>query len=198
MSTQRSRHARSLVGVDTGGTFTDLVAVDPEGGIRVDKVPSTPGDPSGAPLEGLGRLGLDKKPRLEVVHGTTVALNALLTGGVARTALVTNRGFRDLIEIGRQDRSDIYALHPRRPDPLIPRELRFEIGQRSWPSPTAADELIEVERPEAADLEKLVRAVRSPVRRASRSASCTPTEIPRSSGASRPPWSPSGLSLIHI
>lgn len=160
MSTQRSRHARSLVGVDTGGTFTDLVAVDPEGGIRVDKVPSTPGDPSGAPLEGLGRLGLDKKPRLEVVHGTTVALNALLTGGVARTALVTNRGFRDLIEIGRQDRSDIYALHPRRPDPLIPRELRFEIGQRSWPSPTAADELIEVERPEAADLEKLVRAVR--------------------------------------
>ncbi|MGH7163021.1 MAG: hydantoinase/oxoprolinase N-terminal domain-containing protein, partial [Planctomycetota bacterium] len=93
------------VGVDTGGTFTDFVA---DG--KVLKLRSTPGDPARAVLEGLAALGL--AGRLRVVHGTTVATNALLTGGWARTAFVTTEGIEDLLEIGRQEREGLYALHP--------------------------------------------------------------------------------------
>ena len=128
------RASLRTIGVDTGGTFTDLVLVDEggekEGGGRVEKVHSTPDDPARAVLEGLALLGGTRRGD-EVVHGTTVALNALLTGNLARTALVTNEGFRDLIEIGRQNRPELYALHPRRTPAIAPRELRFELAQRS-------------------------------------------------------------------
>ncbi len=144
------------VGVDTGGTFTDLVAVD-GASVRTAKLSSTPSDPARAVLDGLARLG--GVPRGgEVVHGTTVALNALLTGRTARTALVTNAGFRDLIEIGRQERPDLYALQPRKPAPLVPRERRFELPQRSWP--TDGGGVVEIERPSDAELASLARAVR--------------------------------------
>jgi len=96
----------------------------------------------------------------EVVHGSTVALNALLTGRVARAAWVTNEGFRDLIEIGRQARPDIYALHPEKPAPLVPRERRFTVEQRSVPRRSAGHGPVtarEEQRPGAEDLERLAR-----------------------------------------
>src|SRR6185295_18635160 len=99
------------IGIDTGGTFTDLVLRDGRAELAVAKVASTPDDPARAILAGLERLG-GLSSGDHVVHCTTVALNALLTGRIARVALVTNRGFADLLEIGRQDRPDIYALHP--------------------------------------------------------------------------------------
>ena len=120
------------LGVDTGGTFTDLVLEGAEGP-RVEKVLSTPEAPENAILEGIERLVPGSGT--EVVHGSTVGLNALLTDRGARVALVTNEGFRDLIEIGRQDRPELYALHPVRPAPLAARDDRYEVaGVRAWPA----------------------------------------------------------------
>ena len=147
-----------ILGVDTGGTFTDLVRID-GGEPRVEKLPSTPGDPARAVLEGIERLG-GAGSGSHVIHGTTVALNALLTGRTARTALVTNEGFRDLIEIGRQDRPDLYALHPEKPRPIVPRELRFEVGQRSWPGSDADNGLVSVDEPAPEELRRLQRALK--------------------------------------
>jgi len=114
----------SVVGVDTGGTFTDFSI---EG--RVHKVRSTPDDPARAVLAGLRALGAFDR----VVHGTTVATNALLTKRCARTALVVTAGLEDLLEVGRQDRRELYALAPRGRDPLVPRELRFGVRERMGP-----------------------------------------------------------------
>ncbi|MFT7486132.1 MAG: N-methylhydantoinase A, partial [Candidatus Paceibacteria bacterium] len=139
------------IGVDTGGTFTDFVCrVGDE--VRAEKLPSTPADPSLAVLEGVQRLGGAGK-RDEIVHGTTVALNALLTGKVGRTALVVNEGFLDLIEIGRQARPELYALHPQKQDALVPRNLRFELHQRSWPKEGGG--LEEVAKPTQQELKDL-------------------------------------------
>lgn len=139
------------IGVDTGGTFTDLVCLDGDE-LRVEKLSSTPEDPSQAVLEGVERLG-GALGRDEVVHGTTVALNALLTGRVARTALVTNQGFQDLLEIGRQARPELYALHPVKRADLVPRSLRFEVSQRSWPD--LDGQLQEIRRPSKSELKEL-------------------------------------------
>ncbi|MCC7014606.1 MAG: hydantoinase/oxoprolinase family protein [Planctomycetes bacterium] len=155
MTSESRKSAGPVVGVDTGGTFTDLVALDGSE-VRFEKVPSTPDDPARALLDGLERLGL--RGRARVVHGTTVALNALLTGRVARTALVTNAGFADLLEIARQDRPDLYALHPRKPAALVPRERRFEIAQRSWPA-LEGGALEHVRTPSARELARLRRDV---------------------------------------
>lgn len=150
------RRARNeVVGVDTGGTFTDLVRVAADGSVEVVKLASTPANPARAVLEGLAQSGMQTKRR--VVHGTTVGLNALLSGNTARTALVTGRGFADLIEIGRQDRPDLYALHPRKLEPLVPRELRFEIGARQWPDPKNPRRLVDVEVPSDDELARLTR-----------------------------------------
>ncbi len=116
-----------LIGVDTGGTFTDLVMVE-DGRIRVHKLPSTPDDPSRAVLEGVRHLAGDR-PAL-VFHGSTVATNALLEGKGAATSLVVTAGFRDLLEIGRQNRPRLYALHPRRHTPLCPRQAVVEVTER--------------------------------------------------------------------
>jgi N-methylhydantoinase A len=146
--------------VDTGGTFTDLVLVDGEE-LAVAKLPSTPRDPGAAVLAGIAGLESGPAPRGErVVHGTTVALNALLTGSTARTALVTNSGFADLIEIARQDRPELYALHPVKPPELVPRELRFEVVARAWPDPVdRRGRLMHVAVPDTSALDALVRAV---------------------------------------
>ncbi|MEX1025676.1 MAG: hydantoinase/oxoprolinase family protein [Planctomycetota bacterium] len=142
------------IGIDTGGTFTDLVYED-ESGRHLVKVPSTPEDPSLAVADALERLGHAGRAA-PIVHGTTVALNALLTGSVARTALVTNRGFADLLELGRQERPDLYALEPETTVPLVPRGLRFELGERAWPN--AQDGTLEVvERADAEELAALVQ-----------------------------------------
>ncbi|HVS10614.1 MAG TPA: hydantoinase/oxoprolinase family protein [Planctomycetota bacterium] len=146
------------LGVDTGGTFTDLVLVSPGSAARFAKLSSTPAEPARAVVDGIASLA-GETSGVHVVHGTTVALNALLTGRTARTALVTNAGFVDLIEIGRQDRPELYALHPQKPEPLVPRELRFEIAQRSWPSPDGRG-LTHVKAPSRADLERLARRLK--------------------------------------
>ena len=117
---------RRLLGVDVGGTFTDFVYVE-DGRTRIAKRPSTPADPGRAIVAGLRELGW--RPS-EVVHGSTVATNTLLTRSGAATALITTRGFRDTLEIGRQARPDLYALHPTRPEPLVGDALRFEVGER--------------------------------------------------------------------
>ncbi|MEZ4483576.1 MAG: hydantoinase/oxoprolinase N-terminal domain-containing protein [Syntrophotaleaceae bacterium] len=98
-----------LLGVDTGGTFTDLVLLDGPA-VRTYKLPSTPDDPSRAVLEGVRHL-LGEKQGL-VFHGSTVATNALLEGKGAKVTLVTTAGFGDLLQIGRQNRGQLYALQP--------------------------------------------------------------------------------------
>ncbi len=145
------------IGIDTGGTFTDLVLRDGEADVSVAKVPSTPADPVQAILAGLELLG-GLRPGDHVVHGTTVALNALLTGRIAPVAFVTNEGFADLLEIGRQDRPDIYALHPEKPKPLVPRALRFEVGSRIWPALDGRG-METVRTPSRAELTRLARAI---------------------------------------
>jgi N-methylhydantoinase A/oxoprolinase/acetone carboxylase beta subunit len=112
------------VGVDAGGTFTDVVADDG----RIVKTPSTPDDPGEAVRAGVAALGAGRPVLL--AHGTTVATNALLERRGGRVALVTTRGFGDVIEIARQARPSLYDGFVDRPVPLVPRELRFEVGGR--------------------------------------------------------------------
>ncbi|MDF0596850.1 hydantoinase/oxoprolinase family protein [Psychromarinibacter halotolerans] len=123
------------VGADTGGTFTDITFFDPATQkLTVWKVSSTTGDPSEAIAtgirEGLEHYGRDAGEIGYVGHGTTVATNALITGQFARTAMATTKGFRDVIEIRRQMRPDLYDLQQVKPAPLIPRDMRFELDER--------------------------------------------------------------------
>ncbi|WP_028061307.1 hydantoinase/oxoprolinase family protein [Candidatus Solirubrobacter pratensis] len=118
------------LGVDVGGTFTDLVALV-DGRVRTAKVPSTPADQSEGVLAAV-RAG--EVAGVEAfAHGMTVATNALLERRGARTALVTTAGFRDILEIGRQNRPHLYDLTQDRPPGLIPRELRFCVRERMGP-----------------------------------------------------------------
>ncbi|MDQ6805914.1 MAG: hydantoinase/oxoprolinase family protein, partial [Actinomycetota bacterium] len=123
------------VGVDIGGTFTDVVAVEhASGAVNHLKVPSSRRDPAGAVLRGLRALRdeADVQPqdlRL-LLHGTTLATNAIIERRLARTALVTTEGFRDVLEIGRHWRTDLYDPFIPRPEPLVPRDLRFEVRER--------------------------------------------------------------------
>lgn len=115
-------------GIDTGGTFTDFVWLAADGRLHIHKQLSTPTDPSTAILTGIAELGMPQETT--VVHGSTVATNALLERRGARTALITTAGFADVLEIGRQNRPDIYALTPQKPPPLVPRPWRFEVEER--------------------------------------------------------------------
>src|SRR2546425_3348874 len=120
--------AELFVGVDTGGTFTDLVLLQ-EGEIRVHKVLSTPGDPSQAILQGLSDLGV-RENLSTLVHGSTVATNAVLEHKGVRTGLITTAGFRDVLEIGRQTRPKLYELRVQKEPPLVPRSRRVEVVER--------------------------------------------------------------------
>lgn len=140
-----------LLGVDTGGTFTDFV-VDVGGELRVHKVLSTPDAPERAILQGIDELGLDRA-QLRVVHGSTVATNALLEGKGVRTLFITNRGLRDLLTIGRQARRELYNLQPDPVTPPVPREFCLETGGRL----NAEGEMIEPLT--EADLAELQQAV---------------------------------------
>lgn len=144
---------RTLVGVDTGGTFTDFLVISP-GGVEAFKVPSTPRDPSRAFAIGLeeARRRLGGEPD-RVAHGFTVATNTLLTRSGARTAFVTTEGFEDLLLIGRQNRPSLYALAPRAPEPLVPRGLT--VGTRERLGPDGAVET----RLTAAEARRVARAV---------------------------------------
>ncbi len=124
------------VGVDSGGTFTDICLVDESSGdVHVWKVPSTPDDPSSAIVLGVveGLRGAAEGPAAVVSyfgHGTTVATNALIQHRGATAGLLTTEGFRDLLEIGRQRRPHLYDLQADKPPVLVPRDLRIEIGER--------------------------------------------------------------------
>ncbi len=112
----------AVVGVDTGGTFTDCICQGPDGGFLLVKLPSTPDNPARAVLEGLARLGIIAD---RVVHGSTVATNAILERKGAVTAFVATAGFEDTIAIGRQNRPELYDLTSRKPPCLVPEALRF-------------------------------------------------------------------------
>ncbi|MBK1716256.1 hydantoinase/oxoprolinase family protein [Thiocystis violacea] len=134
----------TLIGIDTGGTFTDFVLWR-EGEVRIHKVLSTPSAPERAILQGIADLGLDPRD-LRVVHGSTVATNAVLEGKGARTLYVANRGLKDLLTIGRQARPDLYDLQPPPRRPPVPPELCIETGGRlgadgGWVEPLTETDL---------------------------------------------------------
>ena len=122
-----------IVGIDVGGTFTDLAAVDESTGrVVVTKLPSRPRDEAAAVLAGLGALGIASRDVRRLVHGTTVGTNAVLERRGARVAVLTTAGFRDLIEIGRTKRNIPALFVPTfvRPKPVVERKHRFEVVER--------------------------------------------------------------------
>src|SRR5215218_8473240 len=126
-----------LLGVDVGGTFTDaVVAVD--GRLVTAKAPTTPHDQSEGVLAAvrtaLERAGGDARGVRAFAHGTTVATNALLEGHGARTVLVANEGFEDIVELGRQARADLYRLCAAHPAPLVPPDWRVDAPERMTPA----------------------------------------------------------------
>jgi len=120
------------LGVDVGGTFTDLVALT-DGRIATAKVPSTPQDQSVGVMNATESASIEAGSVSALAHGMTVATNALLERKGARTALITTAGFRDVLEIGRQNRPSLYQLHVDRPPALVPRDLRFTVRERVGP-----------------------------------------------------------------
>jgi len=120
--------------VDVGGTFTDVVTLAAaSGALVVDKVETTPREPSIGVLDSLAKSGAPMGDISYFVHGTTLALNALLTRTGARVAIVTTAGFRDVFELGRTDREPMYDLKYRKPESLVPRSLVFEVPERlAW------------------------------------------------------------------
>jgi N-methylhydantoinase A len=127
--------AMMILGVDVGGTFTDIIMIDSKSGKQfVHKVSSTPDRQDVAVLQGikdiLRKNNLVAQVISQVVHGTTVATNAMLEGKGARVTLLTTEGLEDIVEIGRQNREDIYDLYARRPHPLVKREDRIGVHER--------------------------------------------------------------------
>lgn len=130
----RSKSQKPIrVGVDTGGTFTDFV-FETKDGLQIFKLPSTPDDPSLAIWQGLKRIAKavgSSLSKIEVIHGTTVGTNAILQGRGAKTALITTRGFEDILVIGRQARPELYNLNATKPPPLVAESLRLGVGERT-------------------------------------------------------------------
>jgi N-methylhydantoinase A len=116
------------IGVDAGGTFTDFVVVNEDGEVSAFKIRSNPADPAAVILEGIERAAAGAEA--EVVHGSTVATNALLERKGARTGFLCTEGFEDLIHLGRQRREQLYNLRPAPREPLVPRELCFGVRER--------------------------------------------------------------------
>jgi N-methylhydantoinase A len=140
------------VGIDVGGTFTDCVLLG-RGGLQIDKRLSVPGDPAAAVMAGLSAL--DPRAAARVIHGTTIATNALLERRGARTAFVTTAGFRDLLALGRGARPLLYALGPQPQASLVPPGCTFELAER-------LDATAQVlTSPSAAELARVADAVRA-------------------------------------
>ena len=122
------------IGVDVGGTFTDVVLALPDGRVYVNKTTTTPRDPGEGVAAGiaavLAEADLASGEVAEVVHGTTVASNTILQKTGARTGLLTTRGFRDVLEIARIRTPGMFDLAWRKPEPLVPRRWRLEIAER--------------------------------------------------------------------
>jgi len=140
------------VGIDTGGTFTDFVILEP-GGIRVWKVLSTPPNPGEAILKGLRETGVFGR-EADIIHGSTVATNTLLERKGAKLALLVTAGFEDILHIGRQTRRELYNILVEKREPLIPRRLCFGIRER-----TLADGSV-TKRVEPAEVERVVKALK--------------------------------------
>ncbi|HUT86757.1 MAG TPA: hydantoinase/oxoprolinase family protein [Candidatus Heimdallarchaeota archaeon] len=123
----------TVIGIDIGGTFIDIVVID-NGRLRLFKVPSTPQAPADGVIAGLAKLieqgEVVPAQVRRIAHGSTIATNALLERKWAKTALVTTRGFRDVLEIGRQNRPCLYDLFFERIAPIVPRNLRIELAER--------------------------------------------------------------------
>ena len=117
----------TIIGVDTGGTFTDFVYIE-DNEVKIFKRLSTPSNPAEAVLDGIEKIAKNKQKN--IVHGSTVATNAILERKGVKTALVTNRGFEDIIDIGRQNRESLYNLHYEKPKSIVPKNLRFGIKGR--------------------------------------------------------------------
>ncbi|MBI2358851.1 MAG: hydantoinase/oxoprolinase family protein [Deltaproteobacteria bacterium] len=126
--------ARVRAGVDVGGTFTDVVLMNEAGEVTIKKVLSTPEDYSEGILDGmrssLEEKGVEGRDIEAVIHGTTIATNAILTHSGAKTGLITTSGFRDVLEFGRIRRPRLYDMEWERPAPLVPRYLRMEVEER--------------------------------------------------------------------
>jgi N-methylhydantoinase A len=148
------------VGADVGGTFTDIVSIDDSGAVRQHKTLSSPPHYEFAVLEGISRLlreaNTEPDAVVEVTHGTTVATNALLEHRGARTALITTRGFRDVLELRRIRAPQMYNLFFEKPKPLVERHLRFEVTERLQADGEVLTPLAESELPQL--VEKLRRA----------------------------------------
>jgi N-methylhydantoinase A/oxoprolinase/acetone carboxylase beta subunit len=142
------------IGVDIGGTFTDLVMLDSrDGRIFNGKVLTTPHAPEEAVLEGvrdlLARTGARADQVRHVIHGTTLVANALIERRGVPTGLITTKGFRDILEIGTELRHDTYDLFMRVPEPLVPRHRRLGVAERLLPDGTVREALDEVSAREA-------------------------------------------------
>src|SRR5476651_1366353 len=121
---------RARIGVDVGGTFTDVILQFADGTATVRKVLSTPPDYDRAVVDAVADLTAEPAAVDGVVHGTTVATNAVLERRGAVTALVTTAGFRDVLELRRLRIPHMYDPFWRKPDPLVPRRLRLEVSER--------------------------------------------------------------------
>jgi N-methylhydantoinase A len=129
--------------VDVGGTFTDIVVLDPQTGeTRYAKTPTTPRAPSEGVLTGVDKAGVALESAQAFVHGTTLGLNTVLQGGGAKTGILTTQGFRDALEIARLN-WPMYQLHWNQPPPLVPRALRREVPERMGPDGTVIEPLDE-------------------------------------------------------
>ncbi|MEE8362386.1 MAG: hydantoinase/oxoprolinase family protein, partial [Gemmatimonadales bacterium] len=142
------------IGVEVGGTFTDLVAIG-AGGIRITKVPSVPSRPDEGAFAALVDSGVPFSEISDLAHGSTVATNAVLERKGFPTAFVTTGGFRDILSLQRQDRTNIYDLRYRKPVPVVKRKDSFEVPERILADGTVALALDEV-----AVIEKLIPALR--------------------------------------
>jgi N-methylhydantoinase A len=147
------------IGIDIGGTFTDITVLEESTGkLTITKVPSRKGDPAAALVDSVERgiklANVDANDITMLVHGSTIVTNAVLENKLPVTALVTTAGFRDLLEIGRHFRPDMYDLQQDKPNPIVPRDRCFTIAER-----TAANGEI-LEKPTEQDLDRLVREIR--------------------------------------
>lgn len=147
------------LGIDIGGTFTDITVLEEDTGrVTVAKVPSRGSDPGGALIDaverGLELAAVDAGDVAMLVHGTTIVTNAVLEKKLPRTALLTTEGFRDVLEIGRHFRPDMYDLMQDKPEPVVPRERRYCIAERT---DAAGEVLREPDREEVSELFAVIR-----------------------------------------
>jgi len=132
------------VGIDIGGTFTDLVGLR-DGAIVIDKTSTTPDDPTEGVAIALAGVGTDIPAISDFLHGTTIAINTVLERKGANTALITTKGFRDVYSMGRNNRPEAFNLEFRRPRPLVPRSLTWEVSARMMASGEIVAPLIDAE-----------------------------------------------------